>query len=70
MGWVQVTPSVTLSNIIPHNNLLLNSYFENPTIELYILKMHANFHSDLIYHSIHKLIFYLLFKLQKLELNN
>ena len=29
------------------NNLLLNSYFENPTVELhvlYVLSMHANFH--------------------------
>ena len=36
-GWVQVTPDVTLSNITPSNNLLLNSYFENLTIRLYIL---------------------------------
>ena len=37
MNWVQVTPSVTLSNVTPTNNLLLNSYFENFTIRLYIL---------------------------------
>ena len=24
MGWVQVTPGVTLSNVTPPNNLLLN----------------------------------------------
>ena len=50
-GWVQVTPDVTLINIIPPNNLLLNSYFENLTIELhvlYVLNMHANFHDDQI----------------------
>ena len=44
---LKVTSSVTLSNITPHNNLLLNSYFKNPTVELhvlYILNMHANFH--------------------------
>ena len=29
---VQVTPGVTLSNVTPPNNLLLNSYFENPTV--------------------------------------
>ena len=29
MGWIQVTPNVTLSNVTPLNNLLLNSYFEN-----------------------------------------
>ena len=34
-------------NIISPNNLLLNLYFENLTIELYILyvfNMHANFY--------------------------
>ena len=49
MGWVQITPSVTLSNVISPNNLLLNSFFENPTIELYVicvLNMHANFHAN------------------------
>ena len=27
MGWVQITPDVTLSNVTLLNNLLLNSYF-------------------------------------------
>ena len=48
MGWVQVTSSVTLSNITPPNNLLFDSYFENSTVELhvlYVLNMHANFMS-------------------------
>ena len=27
-GWVQVTLDVTLKNVAPTNNLLLNSYFE------------------------------------------
>ena len=47
MSWVQVTLGVTLSNVTPPNNLLLNSYFENPTVELYILyvlNMRTNFH--------------------------
>ena len=47
MGWVQLTPSVTLNNVTPPNNLLYNSYFENLTIELYVLyvfNIHANFH--------------------------
>ena len=35
--WVQVTPSVTLNNVTPLNNLLLNSYFENLTTELHEL---------------------------------
>ena len=51
MGWVQVIPSVTLNNFTQSNNLLLNSYFENPTIELhilYVLNMHANFHVNLM----------------------
>ena len=36
MDWVQVTLDITLSNVIPPNNLLLNSYFENPTLELFV----------------------------------
>ena len=38
-----------LSNITLLNKLLLNSYFENPIIELhvlYVLNMHANFHTN------------------------
>ena len=38
-----------LLNVTPTNNLLLNSYFENPTVELhvlYVLNMHANFHAN------------------------
>ena len=49
VGWVQGTPGVTLSNVTPPNNLLLNSYFENPTVELYVLyvlNMHTNFHAN------------------------
>ena len=37
MGWVQVILSVTLSNVTPPNNLLLNSYFENLTVGLHVL---------------------------------
>ena len=49
MGWVQITFGITLSNVTPPNNLLLNSYFENPTIELhilYVLNMYTNFHAN------------------------
>ena len=49
MSWIQVTPSVILSNVTPPNNLLLNSYFENLTDEshvLYVLNIHANFHTN------------------------
>ena len=34
-------------NVTPSNNLLLNSYFGNPTVGLHFLNrlnMHANFH--------------------------
>ena len=31
------TPYVTLNNIMPPNNLLLNSYFKNLTVGLHIL---------------------------------
>ena len=40
---------VTLSNLRPPNNLLLNSYFENSTFELHVLydiDMYANFHAN------------------------
>ena len=49
MGWVQIIFGITLSNVTPTNNLLLNSYFENPTIELhilYVLNMYTNFHAN------------------------
>ena len=48
---VQVTPDITLKNVTPPDNLLLNAYFENPTIglhDLYVLNMHANFHANLV----------------------
>ena len=49
MSYVQVTLSVTLNNVIPPNDLLLNSYFKNLTVKLhvlYVLNMHANFHAN------------------------
>ena len=42
---------VTLSNVTLPNNLLLNSYFENPTVGLhvlYVLNIRANFHVNWI----------------------
>ena len=45
LDWVQVTPGITLNNVTPPNNLLLNSYFKIFTIELYVLyvlNMHTN----------------------------
>ena len=45
----QVTPSIILNNVTPPNNLLLNSYFENQTVELhvlYILNIQANFRAN------------------------
>ena len=49
MGWVQIIFGITLSNVTPTNNLLLNSYFENSTVELHVLyvhNIHANFHAN------------------------
>ena len=49
LDWVQVTLGVTLNNVTSPNNLLLNSYFENPNVGLYVLyglNMHANFHAN------------------------
>ena len=37
MSEVQVTPGVTLSNVTPPNNLLLNSYFKNHIVKLHVL---------------------------------
>ena len=39
------THGAILSNVTPPNNLLMNLYFENLTVELYVLyvlNMHAN----------------------------
>ena len=41
-----VTLGVTLSNVTPPNNLLLNSYFKNFTIKLYVFNMHTNIHAN------------------------
>ena len=72
MSWIQVTPSVILSNVIPSNNLLLNSYFENLTVGLhvlYIFNMHAKFYTNQMLFTIRFINSYLMqyFKLQKLE---
>ena len=37
MIWLQVTHDVTLSNITPLNNLLMNIYFKNSTAGLHVL---------------------------------
>ena len=72
MNWIQVTHSITLNNITPPSNFLMNLYFENSTVGLhvlYVLNIHANFHTNRMLFTIqfHKLSFYALFKLQKLE---
>ena len=72
MGWVQVTPGVTLSSVTPPNNLLLNSYFRNFTVGLhvlYVFNMHANFHTNRMLFTISSIntIFMYYFKLQILE---
>ena len=64
--------SVTLRNITSPNNLLLNSYVENPTVELhvlYVFNMHTNFHVNQMLFTIRSRNSYFMyyFKLQKLE---
>ena len=49
MNWVQVKPGVTLSNITPFNNLLLDANFDKSTVGLnyiHILSMLTKFHGD------------------------
>ena len=72
MGWIHVTPGLTLSKVTPPNNLLLNSYFENLTIGLYILyvfNMHANFYTNQMLFTIRFINSYFMqyCKLQNLE---
>ena len=61
-GWIQVTPDITLSNVTISNNLLMNLYFENSTIELHVLYV-LNVHTIRSINS----SFICYFKLQKLE---
>ena len=49
MSWIQIILFVTLSNITPLNNLLLDVNFDKFTIGLHyihILSVFAKFHSD------------------------
>ena len=65
----KVSPGLILSNITLSNNLLLNSYFKNSTVELYFLNMHTNIHVNqlsFIIQSIN-LFFTHYFKIQELE---
>ena len=72
MSWVHIIFSVTLSNVTSTNNLLLNSYFKNSTVELhvlYVLNMHTNIKTNqflFIIQSINSSFMHY-FKLQKLE---
>ena len=48
-GCVQVIPGITIKNVIPLNNLLLNLYFENLIIGLlglYVLNIYAKFYEN------------------------
>ena len=72
MSWVQFTPIVTLNNVTPTNNLLMNLYFENSTIGLhvlYVLNMHVNFHTNWMLFTVRSINSYFMhyFKLQKLK---
>ena len=47
ISYWEVTPGVTLLRVTPPNNLLMNLYFENSTVELhilYVLNILVNFH--------------------------
>ena len=49
MSWVQITHGTILKNVASLNNLLLNLYFENSTIGLYVLyvlNLYTNFHAN------------------------
>ena len=39
MGWVKVTPSVTLNNITPLNIFLLDAKFDKSTVKLHYLRI-------------------------------
>ena len=72
LGWVQVTPGVTLSSVTPPNNLLLNSYFGNLIVGLhvlYVFNMYANFYANRILFTISSIntFFMYYFKLQTIE---
>ena len=72
IGWVQVTSNIPLSNVTIPNNLLMNLYFENFTIELhvlYILNMHTKFHINRMLFTIRSInsSFIRYFKLQKIK---
>ena len=72
MGWIQVTPNVTLNNVTPLNNLLMKLYFKNSTVGLhvlYFLNMYANFHTNWLLFTIQSInsSFMHYFKLLKLK---
>ena len=75
VDWVQVTLGVTLSNVTLLNNLLFNSYFKNPTVNLhilYIFNKYANFHINRMLFTIRfiNLFLYIILNYKNLNLNN
>ena len=75
MSWVQITLGVTLSNITLLNNLLFNSYFKNPYVNLhilYVLNMYANIHINRILFTIRFInsFLYIILNYKNLNLNN
>ena len=60
-GCVQVTSSVTINNVTPLNNLLLNLYFENLTVGLlglYVLNIYAKFYENQMLFMIQSIILF------------
>ena len=70
MDWVQLKPSVTLSNVIPPNNLLYNSYFENFNVELYVFNINANFHVNWMLFTVQTHLLCIILNYKNLNLNN
>ena len=70
--WKYFKHNNVLYIITPPNNLLLNSYFKNFTVKLYILyvlNMHTNIHVNQLLFTIRFILSYFIyyFKLQKFE---
>ena len=69
--WMIIKVNYKLMRVTTPNSFFLNSYFENLTVglhDLYVLNMHANFHSNQMLFTIWSinLSFMRYFKLQKL----
>ena len=72
MSGIQVIPGITLSNVTPSNNLLMNLSFKNFIVGLdvlYVLNIHANFYTNHMLFTIRSInsFFMHYYKLKKIE---